>query len=60
VRKIIEENQVEVLKLLQENIVDGKRDQAQLIVRHVDAVGGRAQEHERHQFDQRVLFHRHA
>ena len=60
VRKVIEKDHVEVFQLLEKNIVDRKGDQAQLVFRHIDGVGGRAQENERHQLDQWILFHRHA
>ncbi len=38
--KIVEDNHVEILQLFEKNIVDGKRDEAQLALGHVDAVVG--------------------
>src|SRR4029077_9609604 len=59
-RKVVEDEDVEVLELFQKNVVDGKWNQAQLVFRHVDIIRWGAQKDKGHQFYQRVLFHRHA
>src|SRR5207249_8656285 len=58
--EVVEKNHVEVLELLQKDVVDGKRNQAQLVVRDVHGIRGRAQKNEGDELDQRVLLHRHA
>ena len=58
--KVIKDDHVEILQLLQKNIVDGKGDKTQLILRHIDTVSGSSEKHEGDQLYQRVLFHRHA
>ena len=59
-REVVEIDDVEVLQFLEKYVVDGKGDQAQPRVRHIDAIGRCAQEDKGHQFDQRILLHRHA
>src|SRR6266404_4833758 len=48
-RKVVEDEDVEVLELFQKNVVDGKWNQAQLIFRHIDIIRRGAQKDEGHQ-----------
>ena len=57
-RKVVKDQHVEVLQLLDEDLVDGKRNQAQLVFVHVHHVAGGAQEDERDQFQKRILLQR--
>src|SRR5262245_5489304 len=58
--KIIKDDHVEILELLQENVVDGKGDQTQLILRHVHTVSRGSEKDKGDKLYQGVLFHRHA
>ena len=60
VGKVVKDDHIEILQLLQKNVVDGKRDQTQLILGHIDTVSGSSEKDKRDKLYQRVLFHRHA
>ena len=52
--EVVEDEEVEIRQLLEENLLGGERDEAQILLRDVDGVGGRAQDDERDDIETRV------